>query len=101
MADFFFKLNAPRATFAADITDEEKALMGRHAAYWRGLMHQGIVLAFGPVFDPKGHYGIGIARGLDAQAAGAMAAGDPVIKAERGFTYDIHPMLAVTQGSTQ
>src|ERR1700756_3607055 len=61
MAYFFFKLLPPRPSFTQDMTQAERELMERHAAYWQALLNKGSVLVFGPVFDPKGPYGAGIA----------------------------------------
>src|SRR6476619_7991348 len=94
---FFFKLLPPRPSFTQDMTEAERELMERHAAYWQVLLNSGSVLVFGPVFDPKGPYGAGISAFEDEAAARAFAAHDPVIKADCGFTYDICPMAAVTR----
>jgi uncharacterized protein YciI len=87
-----FKLIAPRATFMADITPEERALMGQHLAYWKAMMAAGTVVVFGPVLDPTGPYGLGVVRLEDGADPSAVAAGDPVIRAQRGFRYDVAPM---------
>ena len=39
MRHFFCKLHVPRATFPADITPDERALMKAHAEYWREQMN--------------------------------------------------------------
>ena len=69
--------------------------MQRHASYWQTALDKGSVLVFGPVFDPKGPYGAGIANFAYDGVARSFAADDPVIKADRGFTYDICPMATV------
>ena len=97
MPHFFFKLLPPRPGFTQDMTEAERELMERHAAYWQVLLNRGSALVFGPVFDLKGPYGAGIAAFEDEAAARAFAAHDPVIKADCGFTYDICPMAAVTR----
>jgi len=38
---FVFRLQAPRPTFALDMTDEERAIMRRHAAHWQPLIDAG------------------------------------------------------------
>jgi uncharacterized protein YciI len=78
------------------MTEEERALMDQHAAYWRGLVDQGSALVFGPVFDPKGPYGIAIAVAEDDAAAQSLTTEDPVVKAKVGFTWQVLPMQAVT-----
>ena len=97
MPHFFLKLIAPRASFAMDMNDAEKAMMAEHAAYWKTKLGHGEVIVFGPVMDPKGPYGAGIIAVADAAAARAFADGDPAIKSNRGFICEIHPMRAVTR----
>jgi uncharacterized protein YciI len=95
MANFFFKLVAPRPTFPADMTPAEGELMQQHVVYWRKWMDAGHVVAFGPVADPKGVFGIAVVRldeGTDPQAVGD---GDPVVAAGIGFSYEIYPMLSL------
>jgi uncharacterized protein YciI len=92
MPYFFFKLIPPRSTFPADITPAEAGLMQQHVAYWRGKMEKGQVLAFGPVADPQGPFGIGILRLEDGTDPQGLVAGDPVVAAGVGFHCEVHPM---------
>lgn len=92
MKTFFCRLLPPRASFPADITPEEMLLMQQHAQYWRGWMEHGRVVAFGPVADPRGSYGIGILEVEDDAELQRFVANDPVILAGRGFSYEAHPM---------
>ena len=92
---FFYRLNPPRSTFPGDMTPAESKLMGEHAAYWKGLMKQGRVVAFGPVADPKGVYGIGIIRAEDRDEAISLAANDPVVLADLAFSVEVHPMASL------
>ena len=92
MPTFFCKLVAPRATFAFDMTDEERALMQRHGEYWKQAVAGGHVVAFGVVGDPAGPYGIGIVELEDEPAVQRYTNGDPVILANRGFRFEILPM---------
>ena len=89
---FFYKLNAPRPTFPDDITPAELVLMQQHIAYLTGLMKQGMVVAFGPVVDPAGSYGIGILRLENSEDAMALGANDPAIRADAGFSFEVRPM---------
>ena len=60
-------------------------------------MARGKLVIFGPVGDPKGVWGLGVVRAANDAEAEALAAADPVILADRGFRYEILPMLqAVT-----
>lgn len=95
MKYFLYRLIPPRPTYPADITPAEAELRPKHVAYWTQRVQQGMVLAFGPVADPKGTYGIAILRIDDDADAHAMAAADPVIAAALGFTYELHPMPRV------
>src|SRR5271169_1095313 len=69
MAHFFLKLIAARPTFAMDMNAEEKAMMAEHVAYWKAKLDSGQVVVFGPVFDPKGSYGMGVVAVPDEAAA--------------------------------
>lgn len=92
MKYFLFRLNPPRPTFPADMTAAEGELMQQHSAYWRAQMKQGRVIAFGPVADPKGVYGIGILQLDDGADPAPLCTSDPVIKAGIGFGLEVHPM---------
>jgi uncharacterized protein YciI len=48
-------------------------------------------VAFGPVFDPSGAWGLGIIEAADETQARALADDDPVVIAGIG-RYDITPM---------
>jgi uncharacterized protein YciI len=92
MKTFFCKLIAPRATFAQDMSAAEAQIMQEHAAYWRGWMDRGHVVAFGLVADPRGVFGIGIVEVEDEADVRSLKANDPTIKANVGFAFEVHPM---------
>lgn len=71
------KLIAPRPDFVQTMTDDEKALMQQHAAYWQEHLEKGMVVVFGPVFDPKGPYGLGIVSVDDEQQLKKFIDNDP------------------------
>jgi uncharacterized protein YciI len=100
MPHFFLKLIAQRPTFAADLNDQEKAMMQQHFLYWKDRQEQGEVVVFGPVLDPSGPYGMGVVAAADEAGARAFAAGDPAMKSNSGFACEIHPMRAVTRDNT-
>jgi uncharacterized protein YciI len=79
MSTFVFRLLAPRPTFALDMTDEEREIMGRHAAYWRPYVDSGQMVVFGPVLDQTGSWGLGVLEAEDEEEVRAFAAGDPVV----------------------
>ncbi len=92
MPYFLCKLVPPRPSFPHDMTAAEADLMAAHAAYWTGLTDQGIAVAFGPVADPKGFWGLAIVEADDEDESRALAAEDPVSRAGAGFVYEIYPM---------
>jgi len=51
MPHYFLKLNPCRPTFAMDMTDDERAIMQQHVAYWGDLMNKGRVVVYGPVIN--------------------------------------------------
>ena len=79
MTTYVFRLQAPRPTFALDMTDAEREIMGAHAAYWRPLIDSGQMVVFGPVLDSTGSWGLGVVESEDEQELSTFAAGDPVV----------------------
>ena len=79
MTTFVFRLIAPRATFALDMTDEEREIMGHHAAYWQPFIDSGQMVIFGPVLDSTGSWGLGVVEADDENELRAFAAGDPAV----------------------
>ena len=79
MTAFVFRLKAPRATFALDMTDAEREIMGRHAAYWQPMIDSGQMVVFGPVLDGTGSWGLGVVEADDENELRAFAAGDPAV----------------------
>nr|WP_246205398.1 YciI family protein [Microvirga arsenatis] len=74
------------------MTPAEAGLMQKHAVYWQGLADRGIALVVGPVLDPAGVWGVAVVDVNDADAAAALTNEDPVISADAGFRYEIHPI---------
>lgn len=92
MRYFFCKLIPPRPDFANSMSEEEAKLMRAHAAYWQELMSRGLVVAFGPVADPNGAFGIGIFELADDTDPADLAQSDPAIRADVGFGFELYPM---------
>ncbi|HEX7159455.1 MAG TPA: YciI family protein [Edaphobacter sp.] len=88
---FFFKLIPPRPTFAIDMSDSERALMGQHVSYVRTFYDAGAVLTYGPVLTSEGSFGFAVLEMPDVAAAEAFAANDPTILAGLN-RYEISPM---------
>jgi len=79
MGTLVFRLKAPRPTFAVDMTDEEREIMGRHAAHWRRFVDSGQMVIFGPVLDATGSWGLGVIEAEDEEELRAVAAADPAV----------------------
>jgi uncharacterized protein YciI len=82
-----------------DMSADERATMIEHVSYWSVLTEQGRVLAFGPVGDPGGAYGIGIVLAESQTEAEALRDDDPAIRSPYGFTTEISPMLRLVTPS--
>jgi uncharacterized protein len=67
MSTFVFRLRASRPSFALDMTDEEREVMGRHAAYWKPLIDSGQMVVSGPVLDSTGSWGLGVVEADDEE----------------------------------
>jgi uncharacterized protein len=79
MTTFVFRLKAPRPNFALDMTDDEREIMGRHAAHWQSYIDSGQMVVFGPVLDDTGSWGLGVVEADDEDQVRAFAARDPVV----------------------
>jgi uncharacterized protein YciI len=79
MSAFIFRLNAPRPTFALDMTDQEREIMGHHADYWQPFIDSGQMVVFGPVLDGTGSWGLGVVEAEDEDELRAFAARDPAV----------------------
>ncbi len=95
MKGFVFRLIPPRPDFAFTMNDEERSTMGAHFGYWSQLAEQRKALAFGPVDDPSGVYGIGIVLAEDETEAMALRDVDPALLSSHGFHTEIAPMLSL------
>jgi len=89
---FVLYLLPSRPDFAQTMTDEERAIMMKHIAYWTEIMNQGKVLAFGPVLDPSEVYGLGIISVNNEQEVKDFIANDPATKINK---YEYFPMKAI------
>jgi len=75
------------------MTEAERAIMLQHVAYWMELAERRIAVAFGPVADPTGGYGIGIVEMGDGDDVHGLEKNDPVVESGLGFSYEIRPMV--------
>lgn len=90
---FVLYLIPQRPDFAQTMSDEERDIMKRHVAYWKEWLDEGIVLVYGPVFDPAGTYGIGIVAVETEEQLQSLMKNDPAGKINK---YEYYPMRAVT-----
>jgi uncharacterized protein YciI len=88
---FLYKLIPPRPTFAADMTDAEAAVMAEHVLYWHDLISSGTAIAFGPVADPAGAWGLAVVTAREADEVHALGAKDPAVGSGLA-TFEVHPM---------
>jgi uncharacterized protein YciI len=93
MATFVFRLLAPRPNFALDMTEAEREIMGRHAAYWQPFIDSGQMVVFGPVLDDTGSWGLAVVEAEDEDELRAFAAGDPVVTTGTA-RFEVGKMLA-------
>jgi uncharacterized protein YciI len=89
---YFVKLIGPRPTFPQDITEPERRIMKEHLDYWMDFMNKGVVMVFGPVFDPKGVFGAGVIGVDSEEEVKVFIANDP---ANGLNSFEYHPMRAV------
>ncbi len=92
MNHFLFKLIPPRPSFPTDITETEGAIMEAHFGYWAQVIADGNAVAYGPVEDPRGTYGIAVVEVSDEAKAQHIADDDPAIRSMAGFGFELHPM---------
>jgi uncharacterized protein YciI len=79
MSTFVLRLKAPRPSFALDMSEEERAIMGQHAAHWQPWVEDGRMVVFGPVLDDTGSWGLAVIETDDEQELRAFAAADPAV----------------------
>ena len=93
MPTFVLRLNSPRPDFALTMSDEEREIMGPHAAHWQPFIEAGRMVVFGPVLDGQGSWGLGVLEADDEDEVKAHAAGDPVVTTGTG-SIEVGTMLA-------
>jgi uncharacterized protein YndB with AHSA1/START domain/uncharacterized protein YciI len=89
---YLLRLIPPRPTFAADMTEHERRVMQEHVAYWMQHTSENKVIAFGPVADPKGGWGVAIVEVPDESTVTKLTTEDPVTKHALGARYEVLPM---------
>jgi uncharacterized protein len=77
---FLYRLIGPRPTFGpGDMSDDEAAIMGNHAGYWGRLLADRTAVAYGPVLDPAGNWGLGVVEVEGEADVLALRDGDPAV----------------------
>jgi uncharacterized protein YciI len=95
MGWYLSKLIPPRPSFLIDMSEAERAAMLAHQDYWLPQLNAGLVLAMGPVADPKGAYGVMLAQAPSLKMLEDWQSQDPAIAAGLGFAFENHPMPAI------
>jgi uncharacterized protein YciI len=75
------------------MTDEEREIMGRHAAHWQPLIDSGQMVVFGPVLDGTGSWRLGAVEAEDEHELRAFSDQDPVVTTQTA-TIETGRMLA-------
>ncbi|HUS33401.1 MAG TPA: SRPBCC domain-containing protein [Kofleriaceae bacterium] len=92
---YMVKLVPPRPSFAQDMSADERTAMQAHLGYCKSKLDAGLAIAFGPVADPSGAWGLGILSVPDEAAMRDFIENDPAIKANIGLRYESIPMINV------
>ena len=87
-----FRLIPARPRFAQDMSEEERAIMARHAEHWRPQIEAGRMVAFGPVLDDSGGWGLGVLEADSEEDAIALSRMDPAVMSGLGH-YEMGRML--------
>ena len=68
------------------MSDDEREVMGRHAAHWQRYVETGQMVVFGPVLDGDGTWGLGVVEAEDGAEDELRdhAAQDPVVTTGTG-----------------
>jgi uncharacterized protein len=91
VSTFAYRFVSHKPDLPVSMTEHEAAVMREHVAYWKVLLDKGTAVAFGPVLDPAGAWGIAIVEADSPAEVEAIRAGDPVIRENLG-KIDIYPM---------
>jgi len=92
---FLLRLRPPRPSFAQDMRPEEMQVMRQHVEYWQEQLSKGVAIAFGPVADPDGAWGVGLVEVGGGEELAALQQADPAIKSGIGMRYEALPMPAL------
>jgi len=88
---YYFRLIPPRPTFPHDMSDDEKALMEEHSAYFQQQFESGELLLYGPVMAPDGAFGLGVLEVATEAEARRFGENDPSVRGGLN-RFEIYPM---------
>jgi uncharacterized protein len=74
-----FRLIPPRPTFDQDMTAAEREIMDDHATYWGEIAKRGRMVAYGPVRDQSGSWGLGVIESSSEDEVRQLVDGDPAV----------------------
>jgi uncharacterized protein YciI len=74
------------------MTDAEREIMGRHAEYWAAIAEQGRIVAYGPVRDATGAWGLGVIESGDEDEVRNLVFNDPAVTSGMA-RMELGPML--------
>jgi uncharacterized protein len=95
---YVYRLLPPRPTFHEDMSDEERAIMARHAEYWTEVVERADVIVYGPVVDSSGSWGLAVIRAGSLDDVRALAEADPAVSSGMA-TFDVGAMpVAILPG---
>ncbi len=98
MSFFLCKLIPPRPTFPMDMSEFEKSAMQKHIVYWTELAEKGTAIAFGPVADPGGAWGVVIVEVENESNLDAISRNDPAITSGIGCRFESYLMPQIVLG---
>jgi hypothetical protein len=81
------------------MTGTESAIMSKHVAYCTDLLDKDVAVAFGPVAEPSGLYGMAVVEAPDEQEVRKRLTPrfapqvSPEQRRKRPITDDLHPVL--------
>jgi uncharacterized protein len=79
MAEFLYMVRPPRATFADDATEKERAVIAAHFAYLQGMRERGELILAGRCENAE--FGIVVFEAADEAAARRVMQDDPAVSA--------------------
>jgi uncharacterized protein len=89
----------PRPSFHLDQNENEKKVMQQHTDYWKELTNRKNAIVYGPVFDPRGVYGIAVIEVNNEEEAKKITKSDPAIVSQV-CTFELIPMSVGMKAKT-